>query len=103
MKNISIFSIWLSKISIFCAIATVILYLISDSININGESIILIFGLSTMILGSLGLMSGIIGNLKKHELQEVAQKGFKYGAYSMLILFISLGILFVTAMFTSPI
>lgn len=83
---ISIISVWLSEIGIVCAIFTFIGPLISGQIGLDWEFVMLIFGLSTIFIGGLGFTLGLIGNVKKHEQQQSAQKGFKYGVYSLLIL-----------------
>lgn len=93
METISRISLWLSKIGIFCAIITIIGSLISEWIGIDAEFTMLVFGISTLFTGGIGFTLGLIGNLKKHKQQENAQKGFKYGIYSLLILIASFVVL----------
>lgn len=59
-----------------------------------------IFGILTVFMGGLGFILGIIGNFKKHKYQKIAQKGFKYGIYSLLILiafFVQMFIFYISA------
>lgn len=86
LSLISLISVWLSKIGIVCAILTIIGPLISGAIGADWEFTMLIFGLATIATGSLGFILGIIGNIKKHERQQDAQKGFEYGIYALSII-----------------